>query len=61
MIARIWNGIVANVKANEYSDHLLRTWIVDLKKEKGSKGVYVRRQDAEKHTFGDNLWIRMIQ
>ena len=52
MIARIWHGVVPEEKANDYSEFLLRTWIMDLKKDKGSKGVYVlRRQDSGKTHF----------
>jgi len=52
MIARIWHGVVPEEKANEYSEYLMRAWISDLKKDKGSKGVYVfRRQDAGKTHF----------
>jgi len=52
MIARIWHGVVPEEKANEYSEYLMRVWILDLKKDKGSKGVYVfRRQDAGKTHF----------
>lgn len=44
MIARSWNGIVLEEKANAYHQYLLKTGVVDLRAVEGNRGVYIFRR-----------------
>jgi heme-degrading monooxygenase HmoA len=52
MIARIWHGVTAAAKADEYMDYLQQTGIPDYQATAGNLGVYVlRRIEEEKAHF----------
>jgi len=58
MIARIWQGLVPEVKANDYYQYLLKTGVVDMKAVEGNRGVYIFRrvQDGIAYFRMISLW-----
>lgn len=44
MIARIWHGVTAAEKADEYLDYLNETGVPDYRATEGNRGVYVLRR-----------------
>ena len=44
MIARMWHGITAAEKADEYLDYLNETGVPDYRETEGNRGVYVLRR-----------------
>ena len=44
MIARIWHGVTAAEKAEEYLDYLNETGVPDYRATEGNRGVYVLRK-----------------
>ncbi len=44
MIARIWHGVTAAEKADEYLDYLNETGVPDYRETEGNRGVYVLRR-----------------
>jgi len=52
MIVRIWHGITAAAKSDEYLDYLNRTGVPDYQATQGNRGVYVlRRIEGERAHF----------
>ena len=52
MIARIWHGVTAATKSDEYLDFLKGRAIPDYRSTKGNKGAYVlRRVEGETAHF----------
>ena len=54
LIARIWHGVTAAARADEYADYLERTGARDCRATLGNRGVYVLRrikQDRAEFTF----------
>ena len=52
MIARIWHGVTAAARADEYLDYLDRTGVPDYQATRGNRGVYVlRRIEGEQAHF----------
>ena len=52
MIARIWHGVTAAAKADEYLAYLHQTGIPDYQETAGNLGVYVlRRIEADQAHF----------
>jgi hypothetical protein len=52
MIARIWHGVTAAAKTEEYLDYLNRTGVPDYRATEGNRGVYVlRRIEGERAHF----------
>ncbi|HZS05228.1 MAG TPA: antibiotic biosynthesis monooxygenase [Blastocatellia bacterium] len=49
MIARLWHGITAAAKADEYLDYLNKTGVPDLRATEGNEGVFVLRRIAGDH------------
>jgi heme-degrading monooxygenase HmoA len=47
MIARIWHGVTAAAKADEYMEYLQHTGIPDYRATTGNLGVYVLRRIEE--------------
>jgi heme-degrading monooxygenase HmoA/uncharacterized damage-inducible protein DinB len=49
MIARSWDGLVESRHADEYSDYVRRTGVVDLQATEGNRGVWLlRRREGER-------------
>ena len=44
MIARMWHGVTAAERADEYLDYLNKTGVPDYRETKGNQGVYVLRR-----------------
>ena len=44
MIARIWHGVTAAEKSEEYLDYLNETGVPDYRATEGNRGVYVLRK-----------------
>lgn len=44
MIARIWHGVTAAERADEYLDYLNETGVPDYRETEGNRGVYVLRR-----------------
>ena len=44
MIARIWHGVTAAAKSEEYLDYLNETGVPDYRATEGNRGVYVMRR-----------------
>ena len=44
MIARMWHGVTAAERADEYLDYLNKTGVPDYRETKGNRGVYVLRR-----------------
>jgi heme-degrading monooxygenase HmoA len=52
VIVRIWHGITAAAKSDEYLDYLNRTGVPDYQTTQGNRGVYVlRRIEGEQAHF----------
>jgi heme-degrading monooxygenase HmoA len=52
MIVRIWHGMTAAAKSDEYHDYLDRTGVPDYRATEGNRGVYVlRRIEGERAHF----------
>ena len=52
MIARMWHGVTAAEKADEYLDYLNETGVPDYRETEGNRGVYVlRRIEGDKAHF----------
>ena len=58
MIARIWHGVTARSKSDEYLDYLNRTGIPDYRATEGNRGVIVLRriEEDESHFLLISLW-----
>jgi heme-degrading monooxygenase HmoA len=58
MIARIWHGVVAAGKADEYLDYLNETGVPDYRATEGNRGVYVLRriEDGLAHFLTLSFW-----
>jgi heme-degrading monooxygenase HmoA len=65
VIVRIWHGITAAAKSDEYLDYLNRTGVPDYQTTQGNRGVYVlRRIEGERaHFLTISFWesIEAIQ
>ncbi len=61
MIARIWHGVTAAAKSEEYLDYLRATGVPDYRATEGNLGVYVlRRIESERaHFLTLSLWESM--
>jgi heme-degrading monooxygenase HmoA len=61
MIVRIWHGITAAAKSDEYLDYLNRTGVPDYQATQGNRGVYVlRRIEGERaHFLTVSFWESM--
>ena len=44
MIARIWHGVTAAAKSEEYLDYLNETGVPDYRATEGNRGVFVMRR-----------------
>ena len=44
MIARIWHGVTAAAKSEQYLDYLNETGVPDYRATEGNRGVYVMRR-----------------
>ena len=44
MIARIWHGVTAAARSDEYLDYLNETGVPDYRATEGNRGVYVLRK-----------------
>ena len=52
MIARIWHGVTAAAKSEEYLDYLNETGVPDYRATEGNRGVYVlRRVEGDRAHF----------
>ena len=52
MIARMWHGVAAAERADEYLDYLNETGVPDYRETEGNRGVYVlRRIEGDKAHF----------
>lgn len=47
MIARMWHGVTAAERADEYLDYLNETGVPDYRETEGNRGVYVLRRIEE--------------
>jgi len=58
MIARLWHGMTAVARADEYLDYLNKTGVPDYHRTPGNRGVYVlRRTEGEiAHFLLVSLW-----
>jgi heme-degrading monooxygenase HmoA len=58
MIARIWHGVTAAAKADEYMEYLQQTGIPDYQATAGNLGVYVLRklEEDKAHFQLISLW-----
>lgn len=58
MIARIWNGVTAADKADQFYDYVKATGVPGLTKTPGNHGVYVLRRlsQGEAHFTVISLW-----
>lgn len=58
MIARIWHGVTAKARADQYLDYLKQTGIPDYKATKGNLGVYIlqRIEEDKAHFQLISLW-----
>jgi heme-degrading monooxygenase HmoA len=58
MIARIWHGVTAAAKSEEYLDYLNETGVPDYRGTRGNRGVYVlRRVEGERaHFLTLSIW-----
>ena len=61
MIARIWHGVTAAAKSDEYLDYLEQTGVPDYRATQGNRGVYVlRRIEGEQaHFLTVSFWESM--
>ena len=52
VIARIWHGVTAAAKSEEYLDYLNETGVPDYRATEGNRGVYVmRRVESDRAHF----------
>jgi heme-degrading monooxygenase HmoA len=52
VIARMWHGVTAAERADEYLDYLNETGVPDYRETEGNRGVYVlRRIEGDKAHF----------
>ena len=58
MIARIWHGVTAAAKSEEYLDYLNETGVPDYRATEGNRGVYVMRrvEDDRAHFLTLSFW-----
>ncbi len=58
MIARIWHGVTAGSKAEQYLVYLNETGIPDYRATEGNQGVYVLRriEESRAHFLLLTLW-----
>lgn len=61
MIARIWHGVTAAAKSDEYLDYLNETGVPDYRATEGNRGVYVLRriEDDRAHFLTVSFWESM--
>ena len=61
MIARMWHGVTAAERADEYLDYLTETGVPDYREIEGNRGVYVlRRIGGDKaHFLTVSFWGSM--
>ena len=61
MIARIWHGVTAAAKSEEYLDYLNETGVPDYRATEGNRGVYVLRrvEDDRAHFLTVSFWGSM--
>ena len=58
MIARMWHGVTAAERADEYLDYLNETGVPDYRETEGNRGVYVLRriEDDRAHFLTVSFW-----
>lgn len=58
MIARVWRGIVAESRADEYFAYLKKTGLKEYRSTEGNQGVYVfrRLKDGRAEFLLKSLW-----
>ncbi len=58
MIARIWHGVTAAEKSDEYLDYLNETGVPDYRATEGNRAVYVLRriEDGKAHFLTLSFW-----
>ena len=58
MIVRIWHGVTAAAKADEYLDYLRATGVPDYRGTEGNRGAYVLRriEDDRAHFLTVSFW-----
>jgi heme-degrading monooxygenase HmoA len=58
MIVRIWHGVTAAAKSDEYVDYLRATGVPDYRTTEGNRGVYVLRriEDDRAHFLTVSFW-----
>ena len=61
MIARMWHGVTAAERADEYLDYLTETGVPDYRETEGNRGVYVlRRIEGDRaHFLTVSFWESM--
>lgn len=61
MIARIWHGVTAADRSDEYLDYLNETGVPDYRATEGNRGVYVLRkiEDNRAHFLTVSFWDSM--
>jgi heme-degrading monooxygenase HmoA len=61
MIVRIWHGLTATAKSDEYFDYLNETGVPDYQTTEGNRGVYVlRRIEGDRaHFLTVSFWESM--
>jgi heme-degrading monooxygenase HmoA len=61
MIVRIWHGVTAAAKADEYLDYFRATGVPDYQATEGNRGVYVlRRIEGDRaHFLTVSFWESM--
>ncbi|MDQ3793266.1 MAG: antibiotic biosynthesis monooxygenase, partial [Actinomycetota bacterium] len=61
MVARIWHGVTAAAKVEEYLDYLNETGVPDYRATEGNRAVYVlRRVEGERaHFLTLSFWDSM--
>lgn len=61
MIARIWHGVTAAAKSEEYLDYLNETGVPDYQATEGNRGVYVLRtiEGDRAHFLTVSFWESM--
>jgi heme-degrading monooxygenase HmoA len=61
MIARIWHGVTAAAKSEEYLDYLNETGVPDYQATEGNRGVYVllRIEGDRAHFLTVSFWESM--
>ena len=58
MIARIWHGVTAAARSDEYLEYLNRTGVPDYRATGGNRGMYVLRRikDDRAHFLTLSFW-----